>query len=156
MSDGTKKWRLADLRDPLAMSNDTVYVIARDDLRIPGASTMNDTKLREAVIAHARNDGRLIEDGDRTSAAAPPTEERKPESVGVAMSYPPYSERFPQLVDKTVAEALAAFRDPWNMPEDGKIRAMLNGERLDEKQFASTVLKSGDRLEIGRPAGEKQ
>lgn len=146
-----KQWTLLELQ---RMANDAIYKIARDHLRIPGAAGMGDDELRSAVIAYAQKEGRLIEgSAPEASNARKEAIATAPPPQGVHASYPPHADFFPQLVGRSVADALASLRDPWSMGD--ALRVYVNGDEVPPERRASTLLKKGDRMECQRPAGEK-
>ncbi|MBI4142576.1 hypothetical protein HY480_01735 [Candidatus Uhrbacteria bacterium] len=145
MSEGTK-YRLADLQ---TMPMTDIVRIARIGLKIPQHGLLGDRELREAVIVHARQAGRL----DEVSGPSDPAVSKAvatPSKV-VYASYPPYTrEPLDGLVGKTVAQAFDMLREPWSIDRDARV--LVNGEPVSDR---ARVLAADDRLEFSRPAGAK-
>jgi hypothetical protein len=138
-----------------AMSDDDVYILAKNELRIPAVAQMGNTELRNAVLAHLSAKSELIDDGGAPVAAV-----AKPGATAVAAMATPvgavsvrhgaYSQDFPNLVGKTIAQAHAALRDTFSIEENPRI--YLGGTETTNLQH---TLKAGETLEFQKRTSAK-
>lgn len=139
----------------LVMNENDLYLVAKNDLRIPGCAQMGKTELRNAVLAHLKAANSLIEDGEAKpamvgSAAAPVAAAQVAPSV-VFASHGSYQDmEFPNLVGKTIREATELLREPLGIDKDSRV--YLNKNETSNTQY---TLRAGDHIEFNKRASAK-
>ncbi|MBI5654152.1 hypothetical protein HZC53_00640 [Candidatus Uhrbacteria bacterium] len=139
-----RKYTRQELKD---LGPTGLYKLGKDELKIPGLASMSDEEIANTVVAHLDAKGLLLQDAAPQTAAATAA---VPIPAEVNVSYPPY-ETSGNYAGKSLAEIYDQLREPWSMANN--VRCFINGQTANISH--ATMLKAGDRVEFGKPAGEK-
>lgn len=152
-----KKYTLAELKrmkESSSEDEDKIYELAKT-LGIPGAASMDNTMLFNAVVALLTQRGELVENDDETDDMddedeSDEKEEEVPQTVFV--SYAPYSDDL-KVVGLTAREIIQKLQRPWSIENDPRVYR--NGIQLNDDEIMTVRMEAGDRLELAKKSSEK-